>query len=199
MTARDEQPLADFQLLLCVTGGIACYKSADLASKFVQAGADVTVAMTDAAQRFITPLTFQSLTGREVYVNLWQASEAYEIRHTSLADRIDLMIVAPATANILAKMAGGIADDLVSTTALAVTGACENMVAPAMNPRMWDAPATQANRTLLAERGVDVIGPTEGRMACGVVGLGRMSEPADIRQRARDLLKGKQPRMGADL
>ncbi|HDZ22541.1 hypothetical protein LCGC14_0284490 [marine sediment metagenome] len=194
MDERNDNPLAGYQVLLCVTGGIACYKSADLASKLTQAGADVTVAMTDAAQRFVTPLTFQALTGREAYTSLWQASEAYSIRHTSLADRIDLMIVAPATADSLAKMAVGIADDLVTTTALAVSGACDILVAPAMNPRMWQAPATQTNMKTLVDRGVHVVGPEEGRMACGTVGPGRMTEPVDILKVVADLLKRTPPR-----
>jgi len=188
MNAGDNKPLAGTELLLGVTGGIACYKAADLASKLVQAGADVTVAMTEAAQRFVTPLTFQSLTGREVYLSLWRASEAYDVGHVSLADRINLMVVAPATANMLAKMAAGIADDLVSATALAVTGACEILVAPAMNVRMWQAPATQVNIKTLTERGVHIVGPEEGRLACGAVGPGRMAEPTDIVQAVVGLL-----------
>ena len=194
MADPTDNALDGYQILLCVTGGIACYKSADLASKLVQAGADVTVGMTDAAQRFVQPLTFQALTGREAYTSLWQAAEAYDIRHTSLADRIDLMVIAPATADILAKIAVGIADDLVSTTALAVHGACDLLVAPAMNPRMWEAPATQANMATLIERGVHVIGPETGRVACGQTGPGRMSEPADIFDRVSDLLKRNPPR-----
>lgn len=194
MADPTDKALDGYQILLCVTGGIACYKSADLASKLVQAGVDVTVGMTDAAQRFVQPLTFQALTGREAYTSLWQATEAYDIRHTSLADRIDLMVIAPATADILAKIAVGIADDLVSTTALSISGACDLLVAPAMNPRMWDAPATQANMATLIERGTHVIGPETGRMACGHTGPGRMSEPADIFDRVADLLKRNPPR-----
>jgi phosphopantothenoylcysteine synthetase/decarboxylase len=192
--AENDTALNGFELLLCCSGGIACYKAADLASKLVQQGAGVSVAMTDAAQRFVTPLTFQSLIGRDVYTSLWQGSETHEIGHTSLADRIDLMIVAPATANILAKMAVGIADDLVSTTALAVSGACDILVAPAMNPRMWQAPATQANMVTLIDRGAKVVGPGEGRVACGHVGAGRMAEPAEIIEAVAGLLKGKTPR-----
>jgi len=192
--AGNETSLNGFELLLCCSGGIACYKAADLTSKLLQRGAGVSVAMTDAAQRFVTPLTFQSLTGRDVYTSLWQGSETYQIGHTSLADRIDLMIIAPATANVLAKMAVGIADDLVSTTVLAVHGACDILVAPAMNPRMWQAPATQANMTTLIERGVHVVGPNEGRVACGHVGIGRMAEPEEIVEAVAGLLDGKPPR-----
>ena len=192
--ADNDKALSGFELLLCCSGGIACYKAADLASKLVQLGAGVTVAMTDAARQFIAPLTFQSITGREVCVSLWQGAETYEIGHTALADRIDLMMVAPATANILAKMAVGIADDLVSTTALAVSGACDVLVAPAMNPRMWQAAATRANMVTLTDRGVHVVGPNEGRVACGHVGPGRMAEPGEIVEVVGDLLRGKSPR-----
>lgn len=192
--AKNDKALSGFDLLLCCSGGIACYKAADLTSRLVQLGAAVDVAMTDAAQRFVTPLTFQSLTGRNVHTSLWQESDACEIDHTSLADRVDLMIVAPATANILAKMAVGIADDLVSTTALAVSGACDILVAPAMNPRMWQAPATQANMATLVERGVHVVGPNEGRVACGHVGPGRMAEPGEIVDVVLALLADKSPR-----
>jgi len=197
MTDSDANPLAGFQVLLCCTGGIACYKAADLASKLAQAGAAVPVAMTDAAQRFVTPLTFQSLTDAPVYTSLWRSPEATGIDHTSLADTSDLAIVAPATANILAKMAVGIADDLVSTVLLALHGACDILVAPAANPRMWQAPATQANMETLTARGVHVIGPCHGRMACGDVGIGRMAEASDIFDAAVKLLAGKQPRAGA--
>jgi phosphopantothenoylcysteine synthetase/decarboxylase len=192
--AGNDTTLNGFELLLCCSGGIACYKAADLTSKLVQRGAGVSVAMTDAAQRFVTPLTFQSLTGRDVYTSLWQGSQTHQIGHTALADRIDLMIVAPATANILAKMAMGIADDLVSTTALAVSGACDILVAPAMNPRMWQAPATQADMGTLIDRGVKVVGPNEGRVACGHEGPGRMAEPDEIVEAAAGLLAGKSPR-----
>lgn len=194
MAKKADNSLADYQVLLCLTGGIACYKAADLTSKLVQAGADVTVAMTDAAQKFITPLTLQTLSGREVHTSMWTATEAYDIRHTSLADRIDLMVIAPATADIMAKLAVGIADDLVSTTALAVTGACDILIAPAMNPRMWQAPATQANLAALSERGVHVIGPEQGRVACGATGPGRMTEPADLLNQIADRLKRNPPR-----
>lgn len=177
---RAERPLAGREVLLCVTGGIACYKAADLASRLVKAGAGVSVAMTDAARQFVAPLTFQALTARAVYTSLWQAVEDYSSQHIALTDRADLMIVAPATANILAKMAAGIADDLVSTLALSAHGACPILVAPAMNTRMWLAPPTQANLARLKGWGVHVVGPAEGRLACGTTGPGRMAEPADL-------------------
>ena len=176
------------EVLLCVTGGIAAYKSADLASKLVQAGAGVTVAMTEAATRFVGPLTFVSLTRRAVYTSLWQAGEHHDPQHLSLTEGADLMIVAPATANFLAKAANGIADDLVSTLALSAWGACPILVAPAMNTRMWEAPATRANVARLTEWGVRFVGPGEGYLACGTTGLGRMAEVPDILAAAKEML-----------
>ncbi|MCD4700035.1 MAG: phosphopantothenoylcysteine decarboxylase [Phycisphaerae bacterium] len=177
------------EVLLCVTGGIACYKSADLASKLTQAGAGVSVAMTDAAGRFVTPLTFQTITGRCVFNSLWQAGKNYESGHLSLTEQADLMIVAPATADIIAKMAVGIADDLVSTLALSAWGGCGILIAPAMNTRMFQAPPTRDNIQKLADRGVHIVGPNEGRLACGTVGIGRMAEPDEILAAAEELLK----------
>jgi phosphopantothenoylcysteine synthetase/decarboxylase len=184
-----ERPLADREVLLCVTGGIACYKAADLASRLVQAGAAVSVAMTDAARRFVCPLTFQALTGRRVHTTLWPAGEEYSSRHIALTDRAELVIVAPATADIIAKLAVGLADDLVSTLALAAQGACPILLAPAMNSRMWLAHPTQANMARLREWGLHVIGPVEGRLANGAVGPGRMAEPAEIVGKAMELLR----------
>ncbi len=183
-----EGALADREVLLCVTGGIACYKAADLASKLVQAGAAVSVAMTEAAQRFVCPLTFQALTGRQVHTTMWLGGEERGSRHVALTDRAALMIVAPATADVIAKLAGGIADDLVSTLALAAQGACPILLAPAMNTRMWQAAPTQANIARLREWGLHVVGPAEGRLACGDTGPGRMAEPAEILQRAVEVL-----------
>ena len=189
MAGGNQNSLEGFEVLLCVTGGIACYKSADLASKLIRAGAGVSVAMTDAAGRFITPLTFQALTGRQVFGSLWQAGENYQSQHLSLTERADLMVVVPATADIIAKMAAGIADDLVSALALSACGACEILIAPAMNTRMWLAPPTQDNVRKLVERSVHVVGPNEGRLACGTVGMGRMAEPDEILAEAEKLLK----------
>ena len=189
MSDDRNSPLTGCEVLLCVTGGIACYKSADLASKLSRSGAGVTVAMTEAAGRFITPLTFQALTGREVYTSLWQAGENYQPQHLSLTERADLMIVAPATADIIAKMAVGIADDLVSTLALSAWEACEVLIAPAMNTRMWLAAPTQDNVQKLTDRGVHIVGPNEGRLACGTIGAGRMAEPDEILTAAEILLK----------
>ena len=183
-----DAPLAGKNVLLCVTGGIACYKAAMLASRLVQAGAAVRVAMTEAAVRFVTPLTFQTLTGRQVYTSLWQGGEQFDSRHVSLTGSADLMIIAPATADILAKMAAGIADDLVSTLALAAHDACPILIAPAMNTRMWLAPPTRDNIARLKTWSIRVIGPAEGRLACNTTGPGRMSEPEEILATATQIL-----------
>jgi phosphopantothenoylcysteine decarboxylase len=186
--------LAGYEVLLCLGGGIACYKVADLASKLVQAGAGVTVAMTEAAKEFIAPLTFQSLTGRAVFMSMWQSTEYYDTRHISLTDRADIMVVAPATANLLAKLSLGIADDLVSTMALAATGACPVLLAPAMNTRMWEAPQVAENVARLRKFGAQFVGPDTGRLACGTTGPGRMSEPAEILARISEIILAKPPK-----
>ncbi|MFP4053620.1 MAG: flavoprotein [Phycisphaerae bacterium] len=191
MTDQPAQPLAGREILLCVTGGIACYKAADLTSKLVQSGAGVTVAMTEAAGRFVQPLTFQTLTARQVYTSLWQSGEDYRSQHLSLNDRAELMIVAPATANMLAKMVTGLADDLVSSLALSAHGACPILLAPAMNTRMWLAPPTQRNIATLEDWGVQRVGPGEGRLACNTTGPGRMAEPAEILAKAVELLNAR--------
>jgi phosphopantothenoylcysteine decarboxylase/phosphopantothenate--cysteine ligase len=191
-----DTPLAGKNVLLCITGGIACYKVAILASRLVQAGSAVSVAMTAAAERFVTPLTFQTLTGRRVYTSLWQAGEDFDSHHLSLTGSADLMIIAPATADIMAKMASGIADDLVSTLALSVHGACPILIAPAMNTRMWLAPPTQDNLARLKRWGVHVIGPEEGRLACDTTGPGRMSEPEEILAAATRILQAGKSESG---
>lgn len=171
-------PLNNRHLILGVSGSIAAYKAADLASRLTQAGARLDVILSDSAQRFVTPLTFQSLTGRRAYTDadLW-GSQAH-ILHVSLAEATDLMAIAPATANTLAKLANGIADSLLTITALAVR--CPLLVAPAMDVSMFEHPATQSNLQTLRERGVIVAGPGEGRMASGLVGMGRMLEPGEL-------------------
>lgn len=172
-------------ILLGVTGGIAAFKAAELASLLIQEGASVDVVMTEAAQKFISPLTFQTLVQRTVYTDLWIPYET-KAEHIALAERIDLAIVAPATANTLAKLAHGIADNLLTCVLLATHAPL--LVAPAMNEGMWQHPATQANIRLLEERGIERIGPVEGRLACGKVGVGRMADPATILERIRDRL-----------
>ena len=193
MAEAQDKPLTGYRALLCVTGGIACYKAAGLASKLTQAGAVVDVAMTEAATRFVGPLTFQTLTGRAVYTSLWQATQRRDSAHLSLTEGAGVMIVAPATANVLAKMAVGLADDLVSTLALSAHGACEILVAPAMNTRMWSAPQTQANLATIVERGARIVAPGEGWLACGDVGPGRMAEPEQIFAAASEVLRASPP------
>jgi phosphopantothenoylcysteine decarboxylase/phosphopantothenate--cysteine ligase len=180
------------RILLGVTGSIAAYKAADLASQLTQAGAEVDVILTEAATKFITPLTFQSLTGRTAYRDLW-GSDAHVI-HVGLGERADLLVIAPATADVIARLAHGLANDLLTVTALAAR--CPVLVAPAMDGGMLAHPATQANLKTLAERGVTLLGPAEGRMASGLVGRGRMVEPDEILGHVRLALGRKGPLAG---
>jgi phosphopantothenoylcysteine decarboxylase/phosphopantothenate--cysteine ligase len=170
--------LQDRRLLLCVCGGIAAYKSAELVRRLREAGAEVRVAMTDNATRFVGTATFQALSGVPVRTSLWDEAAEAAMGHLELARWADLVLIAPATANTLAKLAHGFADDLVTTLCLAT--AAPIAVAPAMNHRMWLHAATQANVATLRERGVQVIGPDDGPLAEGESGPGRMREPADI-------------------
>lgn len=179
-------PLVGKRILLGVTGSIAAYKAADLASRLTQAGAAVDVILTQAALNFITPLTFQSITGRRAYydADLW-GSEGH-VQHIGLGKAADLLVVAPASANTLAKLAHGLADNLLSLTALAAS--CQLLVAPAMDGGMFMHPATQANLDILHQRGVSVVGPAEGHLASGLTGIGRMVEPTDLLGHIRLLL-----------
>lgn len=182
----------DRPILLGVTGSIAAYKAADLASKLTQAGARVTVVMTEAATRFVTPLTFQAVTGQPVYTDLWTLE--HHIPHVGLAQNAALLAIAPATANMIARLAHGLADDLLSVTALAAR--CPILVAPAMDAGMYEHPATTANLRALAERGVHIAGPACGRMASGLVGPGRMLEPTELAGHIRYLLSRGGPLSG---
>ncbi len=166
------------KILLGITGGIAAYKSAELARALGRAGCDVRVAMTAAAARFVCPATFQALTGQPVWTDLWDTRVADGMSHIELSRDRDLILVAPATANFLAKVAHGVADDLLSTLVLARR--CALMVAPAMNVEMWENAATRRNVGLLRADGVAFAGPAAGDQACGETGMGRMMEPADI-------------------
>ena len=170
--------LRGHKILLCVCGGIAAYKSADLVRRLRDVGADVTVAMTENAQHFVGVTTFQAVSGKPVRTSLWDAAAEAAMGHIELARWADRIVIAPATANTLAKLAHGFADDLVSTLCLATTAPIT--IAPAMNHRMWLHPATQANLATLRARGVDVVGPNDGPLAEGESGPGRMSEPAEI-------------------
>ncbi|BCG58977.1 bifunctional phosphopantothenoylcysteine decarboxylase/phosphopantothenate--cysteine ligase CoaBC [Paenibacillus sp. URB8-2] len=165
-------------ILLGITGGIAAYKAASLCSKLVQKGAKVHVVMTASAKQFITELTLQSLSKQRVYSDTFQERDPSSISHIDLADSADLVLIAPATANIIAKMAHGLADDMLSTVLLAATAPV--MVAPAMNVHMYQHPAVLNNLNILAERGIRFIEPGEGLLACGYVGKGRMEEPETI-------------------
>lgn len=165
-------------VVLGVTGGIACYKSAALASKLTQRGYDVEVVLTKNATEFIGPHTFESLTHNRAMVDTFDRNFQSHVEHIALADKADLLIVAPATANIIAKAAHGIADDMLSTTILACD--CKKLMAPAMNTRMYDNPVTRDNLETLRRYGWEVIEPASGRLACGAVGRGKMPEPEDL-------------------
>jgi len=178
--------MQDNEILLGVTGGIAAYKSADLCSKLVQSGARVTVVMTRAAQKFIGRTTFAALTDRPVYHDMFRPKEHHLGEHIGLARRAGLYVIAPCTADCIAKLAQGHADDLVSTLALTVT--CPILIAPAMNNEMWGKLPVQRNVEQLRSDGLHLVGPAEGWLSCQSVGPGRMAEPADILQAVSDLL-----------
>jgi phosphopantothenoylcysteine decarboxylase / phosphopantothenate---cysteine ligase len=182
------------RILVGVTGGIAAYKSPELVRRLRERGAEVQVVMTAAAQQFITPLTFQAVSGRAVRTDLWDLAAEAAMGHIELARWAELVLVAPASAGFLARLASGQADDLLTTLCLATEAPIA--VAPAMNRIMWAHPATQANVVLLGTRGVTIIGPDEGEQACGEVGAGRMNEPLEILSRATTLLRRGGPLLG---
>ena len=167
-------------VLLGVTGGIAAYKAAALASALVKLHAAVEVVMTENATKFVTPLTFEQLTGRRTMVDTFDRNFSHQVEHISLAQRTDLVIIAPATANVCAKLAHGLADDMLTTTVLACK--CPKLIAPAMNTNMYENPVTQDNLDILRRYGWDVITPASGRLACGAVGAGKLPEPEDLVQ-----------------
>ncbi|MBR4903617.1 MAG: bifunctional phosphopantothenoylcysteine decarboxylase/phosphopantothenate--cysteine ligase CoaBC [Selenomonadaceae bacterium] len=170
--------MADKNILIGVTGGIAAYKVVEVASRLKKSGANVKVIMTKHATEFITPKTFQEITNNAVSVDLFADAANFNVAHISLADFADLILIAPATANFLAKMAHGIADDLLTTTILAFDK--KILLAPSMNTKMFENPATQANLNILKARGVQILEPASGNLACGTVGKGRLPEPAEI-------------------
>lgn len=176
-------------ILLCVTGGIAAYKAAVLTSKLTQAHYDVKVMMSSGAQQFITPLTFQSLSRHDVYTDTFAEKDANVIAHIDLADWADLVIVAPATANIIGKLANGICDDMITTTLLATTAPV--WIAPAMNIHMYNHPAVQQNMKILESYGYQLIEPNEGYLACGYVGKGRLEEPETIAEKVHEFFTAK--------
>ena len=166
------------KIVLGVTGGIAVYKAVDLVSRLRKAGCEVRVVMTEHAQQFVTPLTFKEISGNAVATSMWNGNQEFNVEHIALANWADAFLVAPATANILAKMAYGLADDLLSTTLLASQAPI--VVCPAMNTGMYQNPATQENIAKLQERGVTVMPPAVGHLACGTSGAGRLPEPQQI-------------------
>src|SRR5688572_27199717 len=168
------------RVLLGVTGGIAAYKAAELARLLLRNNVEVQVAMTEAATRFVTPATFQALTGKPVVTDLWDASFPNSMAHIELSRGADAIVIAPASADFLAKLAHGLADDLLSTVCAARN--CPLIVAPAMNVEMWENPATQRNVAMLRADGVTLLGPAAGDQACGETGFGRMLEPEELLQ-----------------
>jgi phosphopantothenoylcysteine decarboxylase/phosphopantothenate--cysteine ligase len=181
--------LKDKTVVLGVTGSIAAYKAADIASKLVQAGTRVEVVMTKAATEFVTPLTFRSITARPAVTGMFDLASEFSIEHVALAEAADLMLIAPATANIIAKLAAGIADDMLCCTVLATKAPI--VLAPAMNINMYHNPATQENLAKLHSRGFSVVGPAYGRLASGEMGLGRLAEIREILETVRQVLGKK--------
>lgn len=179
--------MKDRHILLGVTGGIAAYKAADITSKLVQRRAEVTVVMTESGTRFVTPLTFETLSRRPVYTDMWCSDREFNPTHVALGDWAELVLVCPATANIIGKLASGIADDLLSTLLLSVD--VPIVLAPAMNTRMWENAAVQDNSRRLKERGCHIVEPGEGYLACGTTGKGRLADVGDIIEAVATLLK----------
>ncbi len=175
-------------IVLGVTGSIAAYKAADLASLLTKQSCDVHVVMTADATRFITPLALKTLSRNPVVTDLFADGDEWRPAHIQLADEARLLLIAPATANTLAKLAHGLADDALTCIALALNPQAKILIAPAMNGKMWLHPATQRNVALLKERGVEFIGPEEGLLSCGYEGLGRLWNVENIAARALDLL-----------
>ena len=175
-------------IVLGVTGSIAAYKAAELTSQLTKNGCDVHVVMTADALRFITPLPFKTLSRHAVITDLYDEEEGWKPTHIRLADEADLLLIAPATANTLAKLAHGLANDALSCVALALNPQAKTLFAPAMNGKMWLHPATQQNVTLLKARGAEFIGPEEGLLSCGYEGLGRLWPVEKVAARALELL-----------
>lgn len=179
------------KIILGVTGSIAAHKAADLASLLTKQKCDVRVVMTTDAQRFITPLPFKTLTRNPVVTDLYDEDEGWKPTHIELADSADLLLIAPATANVIARLAHGIADDALSCIALALNPGAKILIAPAMNGKMWLHTATQENVKTLKKRGVKFIGPDEGMLSCGYEGVGRLWPVEKIAEHALEQLKIK--------
>ena len=178
------------KIVLGVTGGIAAYKAVEIASRLRKAGAEVHVVMTREATEFVTELTFREITGQSVSVDMWAKVANFNVEHIALANLADIMLIAPATANIIAKTAAGIADDMLTTTVLATKAPL--ILAPAMNTNMYENPVTQKNIAELKSRGVQIIEPASGHLACGVEGKGRLPDPAEIVQFVLNFAAGEQ-------
>jgi phosphopantothenoylcysteine synthetase/decarboxylase len=191
-TPESARDLAGYEVIVALTGGIAAYKVCTLISRLVQAGAGVTAVMTRSARKFIGRVTLQALTGRAVYTSLWDAEKEYDPQHIGLTEAADLFVVAPATGNILGKVANGIADDLVSTMVMAADSPV--LFAPTMNSRMWCNPIVQDNVARLRRFGYVFVEPTEGWLACRTTGPGRMAEPATILAMVRQMLLSRPPK-----
>ena len=176
-------------IVLGVTGSIAAYKAADLCSQLVKAGCDVRVVLTTDAQKFITPLPFKTLSRHAVVTDLYDEEEGWQPTHIRLADEADLLLIAPATANCLAKLAHGLADDALTCIALALNPKAKLLLAPAMNGKMWLHPATQANVRTLQQRDAHFIGPEEGMLSCGYEGMGRLWDVGGIVSATLELLR----------
>lgn len=181
--------LTNREILLGVSGGVAAYKAADLCSRLVQLGAKLTVIMTESAHQFIGATTFEALTGRPVYSHAFRAQEHFQGEHIGLARRAEIVVIAPATAQTIARLAHGMADDLLSTTVLVAT--VPVIVAPAMNCEMWAKPAVQRNVSQLTNDGYYLVGPEDGWLSCGQVGAGRMADPGLIVGRIEQLFTGE--------
>jgi phosphopantothenoylcysteine decarboxylase/phosphopantothenate--cysteine ligase len=179
--------LNDKTIVLGVSGSIAAYKAADLASKITQAGARVNVVMTEAATKFVTPITFRSLTGRPVVTSMWELSSEFSIEHIALADAAEVVVIAPATANVIARLANGIADDMLTATVLATRAPV--IIAPAMHANMFSNPVTQDNLARLKARGFTIVGPARGRLTSGDTGEGRLAEIEQIIAAIREALE----------
>ncbi|MGA2172633.1 MAG: flavoprotein [Sedimentisphaerales bacterium] len=177
------------KVVLGVSGGIAAYKAIDLASKMTAAGAEVKTVLTENAMQLVGAKSFEAVTGGPVYTSMWETEGEYKIGHVNLADWADVVVVAPATANIIGKFANGICDDLLSTM-LCACWAKPTILAPAMNEKMWTNPAVQKNTEVVRRMGVELIGPNRGRLACGADGLGRMAEPQEILEAAARIAAG---------
>jgi phosphopantothenoylcysteine decarboxylase/phosphopantothenate--cysteine ligase len=181
--------LSGKRVIVGVTGGVAAYKTGTLVSRLAQAGADVTVAMTSAATKFVTPLTFQALSARPVYTSSWEHIESQDPQHISLARAAHAAVVAPCTMDCMAKLAAGMTDDVVTLILSAIDRTqTPVLLAPSMNETMWNQPATQRNLAALKVDGFQIVGPADGWQACRTVGAGRMAEPEELFERVRALI-----------